>query len=435
MARKHCIDLRRTFNRLVPRRRLEELAVTTGAVRRVRKIGVVPLFWTLVLGFSTGHRRTLAGMRRAMESSAGVRVAPSAFYDRLTPALVKLLRAVLVELIDKLAGSHGKLSGALAAFRDVLIIDSSVIRLHDLLARRFPACRTNHTLAALKTHVVVSVRGVGARSLKLTSERVHDGPVLRAGRWVRGKLLLFDLGYYRFQLFACIQRQGGYFVTRLKDRANPVIVATHLKWRGRTVTLVGEHLQDVLARLKRRVIDLDVELRFQRRRYGDHRSSATMRVRLVGVLNPDTGRYHLYLTNVPPEKLSAEMIARTYAARWLIELTFRQLKTHFRLDQMPSRKRHVVEALVLSAFITMMLSGALLAQLRRRLGVALRGRLRQERWAAVFVALAQHILMCLLRPRPQITMLLRLVDTTWRHEAIDPNRGRLDLLQRVQQVA
>lgn len=40
-----------------------------------------------------------------------------------------------------------------------------------------------------------------------------------------GRLLLFDLGYFRYQLFDAIGRQGGYFLTRLKQNANPEIIA------------------------------------------------------------------------------------------------------------------------------------------------------------------------------------------------------------------
>jgi hypothetical protein len=49
--------------------------------------------------------------------------------------------------------------------------------------------------------------------VKIPSGREADGPLLRAGKWVRGKLLLFDLGYYRFQLFQCIDREGGFFIS------------------------------------------------------------------------------------------------------------------------------------------------------------------------------------------------------------------------------
>lgn len=50
----------------------------------------------------------------------------------------------------------------------------------------------------------MSVTGKGPRPVKITSERVRERPLLRAGRWVEGLLLLFDLGYHRYQWFACI---------------------------------------------------------------------------------------------------------------------------------------------------------------------------------------------------------------------------------------
>jgi IS4 transposase len=103
-------------------------------------------------------------------------------------------------------------------FRDVLATDSTLVRLHELLERSFPASRTNHTKAAAKLHVVMSVQGKGMRSVKLSSGRQHDSPVLKVGRWVRDRLLLFDLGYFRYGLFDRIDAQGGYFISRLKQR-------------------------------------------------------------------------------------------------------------------------------------------------------------------------------------------------------------------------
>jgi IS4 transposase len=124
--------------------------------------------------------------------------------------------------------------------------------------------------------------------VKIPSGREADGPLLRAGKWVRGKLLLFDLGYYRFQLFQCIDREGGSFISRRKDGTNPVITALHQQLRGRKVPLVGEKLEDVLGRLKRRVIDVEVELDDRKRSYGGKRSGASYRCRLVGVWNDET---------------------------------------------------------------------------------------------------------------------------------------------------
>jgi IS4 transposase len=435
MARKKSTSIRRALNRLIPKTRLKALAIETGAIARERKIGIVELFWTLVLGFATGSERTLAGLRRAFEKATGTTVVPSAFYDRFTPKLVRLLKTVLGDVMDKTARMNGKMRGALAGFRDVLLTDSTVVRLHDLLQKAFPACRTNHTQAALKAHVILSVTGRGPASVKVTSERVHDGPVLRAGRWVKDTLLIFDLGYYRFQLFACIERQGGYFLTRLKDKANPLITAVHRTWRGRSVNVVGQRLQDVIKRLRRETIDMEVELRFRRRQYGGRCSTARARFRLVGVRDEKTGDYHLYVTNIPVEKLSAEDVARTYAVRWLIELAFKQLKSQYRLDQMPSSKRHIVEALLYAALITMMASRVLLDHVRARLRAEMADRIPEDRWAAVFAAAAQEILALVVRSAAQAQGLAPFVQAMLMREAVDPNRRRLRLLARIEQRA
>jgi len=114
MARNQSADIRRVLSRLVSKARLKRLAADIGVVLRERKIGVVALFWTLVLGFATGNERTLAGLRRAFEKATGTTVVPSAFYNRFTPKLVRLLKAILGEVMDKTARMNGALRGVLA---------------------------------------------------------------------------------------------------------------------------------------------------------------------------------------------------------------------------------------------------------------------------------------------------------------------------------
>ncbi len=73
---------------------------------------------------------------------------------------------------------------------------------------------------------------------------------------------------------------------------------------------------------------------------------------MIGIRDPRTGDYHFYVTNIPLEKLAAEDVRATYALRWQVELLFKELKQSYRLDQMPSRKRHIVEALLYAAILT-----------------------------------------------------------------------------------
>lgn len=431
MARLKSIGIRRQMASLISTQMLNVLAQYAGMTRRRRKVEPVGLFWTIVLGFATGRQRTLAGLRRSFQRSTGVRLVPSAFYDRFSEELARFFRLVVEELLNRVEASQLQLRGTLSSFRDVILTDSTLIRLHDLLEKRFPACRTNHTRASAKLHVVMSVMGHGLRSIKLTSGRQHDGPVFTTGRWVKDRLLLFDLGYYRYQLFDRIDRQGGYFICRLKDNANPLITAVLGSDAVGGVSLTGQRLQHVVNRLRRETLDMTIRVEFRRRAYYGLRSGAVREFRLVGVRDTATASYHLYVTNIPIQRLAATEVAAVYGARWQIELMFKELKSCYRLEDMPSRKPHVVETLLLASVVTMLASRRLLRAVRERLR-SLKGQVPEGRWAELFAAVASQILDLILAPAPLARAMARWLEAMLLHEALDPNLSRQLLLRRVQ---
>jgi IS4 transposase len=241
------------------------------------------------------------------------------------------------------------------------------------------------------------------------------------GAWVRGCLLLFDLGYYSFHLFDRIDRNGGYFLTRLKSNANPLILRANRRWRGASIPVLGAHLQDVLGSLKRQVLDVQVLVRFRRRTYRDRRSVGQQPLRLVALRDPDSPRYHCFLTNVPTRRLRAEDIARTYALRWQVEILFKAMKHHGHLDQLPSEKKCVVDCLIWASLLAVMVSQTL-----RRLILRMLPKTRFVpllRWAALFARIANALLRVVLAPDPEAdTQLLRLLI----QDAPDPNLRRRD---------
>jgi len=431
VARTQFIGIRRQLASLISKKTLEELAHDTDMMRRRRKVDPMALFWTVVLGFGAGRERTLAGLRRLYEKSTGAALVPSAFYDRFTKPLAEFFRVVAAELIDTLDKTQVSYRGLLGSFRDVLLTDSTLIRLHELLERSFPACRTNHTKAAAKLHMVMSVKGKGPQSIKLTSGRQHDGPVLKVGRWVKDHLLLFDLGYFRYQLFDAIDGHGGYFISRLKENANPLILAVRGAEGDKADWVVGRRLREIIDRLRRDELDADVEVSFRRRCYLGTRSGASRQLRLVAVKNAQTGRYHLYITNIPAERLTARQVALVYGARWQIELLFKEMKSCYGLEEMPSRKRHIVETLLYASVITLLVSRRLLHAVQRKLAVRQR-HVPEGRWGAIFATVAATVLDVLLMPARIGEVLERWVERMLLHEAADPNRGRLLLLQRVE---
>ena len=428
MARAKFIGIRETLTSLLPKAELEHLAYESGMVRRRRKVDPSAMLWTLTLGFAAGRERTLAGLRRMYQRATGTSLVASAFYDRFTPELVRFLRAVVGELCGRLSEHEPACQGLLSKFTDVVVTDASVVKLHRLLARRYPGTRTNSNPAAAKLHL--GVKGKGLERVKLTGERANDHRSLRMGPWVAGRLLLFDLGYFRYQLFDCIDRNGGTFLTRIPAGANPLIVGMNRKWRGRTVALEGKRLDDVAGKLRRMTLDVEVEVEFPRRVYDGKRRTHRRRFRLIGVRDPNSASYWFYLTNIPVEEFDAESLAQVYACRWQVEHIFKGLKSHYRLAQLPTRKGRIVEALILSAIITLLLSRELLDTVRRRLRRQ-RHRVPEARWASLFAAVASSILDLLTLPARTARALARRLEPMLLHEAIDPNRGRLLLLQRV----
>ena len=181
---------------LFPSAYLRDQARATGVIQRDRKVDPVALFWTLVLGFGIGKTRRLSDLRRRYIAATGQWLCRSAFYDRFTERLVLFLRQAVVIAIQTVYPAAPSLMGPLEAFVDLILIDATVIRLHDLAQQAYAACRTNHTQAAAKLHLVFSVLGKSPQRVKLTAERRHESRALTIGAWVKGRLLLFDLGYF-----------------------------------------------------------------------------------------------------------------------------------------------------------------------------------------------------------------------------------------------
>ncbi len=143
---------------------------------------------------------------------------------------------------------------------------------------------------------------------------------------MKDNILLFDLGYFKYELFSRIRRNKGYFVSRLKQSANPTIVSVLHAYRGNPVDLAGKKLKEILPHLQGEVIDVEVEVSIKGKKtekdgafevYRPKGSTSKVKetFRLVGVLDKESKTYHFYLTNITPEQLSAEDVALLYRAR------------------------------------------------------------------------------------------------------------------------
>jgi hypothetical protein len=79
------------------------------------------------------------------------------------------------------------LSEKLNGFKDLVVADGTVIRLHDKLSKQFPGTRGK---SEIKIHAAVGITG-NTKSGAIYSGKTADVKTLRIGDWVKEQILLF----------------------------------------------------------------------------------------------------------------------------------------------------------------------------------------------------------------------------------------------------
>jgi len=427
MTHSRVSHIRDSLTSLISPQLIRRRARSLGVVKRLRKIDVVALVYALVLGFERGSRRSLASFRRAYCSSTGVTVAPSAFYDRFTPELAELMKQLTTHAFEHLKEGPSRLRRTLAAFAKIFIADGSLVRLHPNLRDDYPSVWTNHTKAGAKLHVTIDGATRTPEILSVVPGSKHDVTLLNVGPWCKDALLVFDLAYYQGKLFRQILDQGGHFLCRVKKDANFVIlVAKKSRW-------VGLKHKEVLQEMHGKTFEVEVDYMYRHIPERDW-SKRHLRLRLIAVWRQDIAQHRLYLTSAAPSQLESKTAAAVYALRWEIELLFRELKSQFKIDDMPSGNKATTECLVYAALLTMAFGRKLLRALQIRhpsTSESVRA-FPSERCAIVMRSVAPQLLALILGP-PHAR--LDLESRLWiilQREAPDPNRNRMLLLERAQ---
>ena len=405
---------------------LRNTAKETGFIKRERKIDPVLMFWTLVLGFGVQLQRTLAQLRRLYEERGEVHISPGSFYERFSPELVTFLHKCVVHGLENIAqGPKRVLNEQLQRFKDLVFQDSTVVRVNDKLAYKWPATRSRRVAAGVKVGMLVSAVADGPRRVALFPERTSEVKTLKIGPWVKDRILLIDLGFYKHQSFTRIKENGGFFISRLKGKVDPLIITSNRSCRGRSIDVVGKRFRDVESRLKREVLDVDVELQFKRRAYRGKKRADIQQFRLVAVYNVEAKAYHSYLTNIPTDDFNAKEIAILYSARWEIELIFKELKSRYGLDILPTANPDIVEALLWVGILTLIVSRRVYT-LVYSANLENAPRYTHLRWATIFAEKAHRLLDAVLAYENINAGLMELFEV-YGSQALDPNVKRTRL--------
>jgi hypothetical protein len=270
------------------------------------------------------------------------KVSKQALWKKMQEEQIVFLKKVLTVIIKGFIGQ--KKATKLKMFNDVIIEDSTHIKLNDKLYKEYPGNENQNKTtkkAILKIQAAYSITRRRFIRFAITSFRDNDQgysqKILQVVK--KGDLLIRDLGYFVLKSFKDLNKEGVYFISRLwkginvlsKKDGTVIDLAKMLKKRGQLDIEVFLGKQE---QLPVRLIALPVEEKVANERRRKAKSNRDKRC--------SPNKEHLYLlgwelfiTNVTKETLTTENIAELYFIRWRIETIFKSWKSYFRITDIP----------------------------------------------------------------------------------------------------
>ncbi len=316
------------------------LARTTGFVRRQRKLTGATFVQALVFGWLSKSDGSLAEMSQSA-ANVGVAISRQGLEQRFTPEAVALLQGVLEAALQQVLVIPGAALPVLERFNGVYLMDSTVIVLPDSLITVWPGCGGSQgENAALKISVGWEMQHGNLCDIYLHAGREHDqhAPMQSANLPV-GALRSADLGYFKLKAFARMDQEGVYWLSRYK-------IGTAL------YTPKGQrlHLVSVLAAQTGDLLDLDIQLGARERiacrllaqrvpeqvvqqRRDQLLDTARKKQQPVSPIAWQLAVWTIGLTNAPRRKLSLQEVLVVLTYRWQMELLFKLWKNEGQLDE------------------------------------------------------------------------------------------------------
>ncbi len=234
----------------------------------------------------------------------------------------------------------------------LLTLDSTTI---ELCASMFDWALWRRTKGAVKLHLLLDHEGHLPVFGLVTVGKVADVTVAQNIDFPRGSIVAIDRGYIDYKLFTRWTRQGVFFVSRLKARADVVAV------QSRPVPKGGCILKDEIIRLKP---------------FEAGRPDLEDLRRVVVWLEDKQEELVLVSNNF---KLAASTIASIYKQRWQIELFFKLLKQQLKIKTFVGTSANAVRIQIWTALIAVLVVRYL--QFRSRFRWAVSNLVALLRWS------------------------------------------------------
>ena len=323
----------------------EEAARTTRFVQRTSPLGGATFSQALVFGFLGNPQATLEELTQTA-ATLGTVISPQALDQRFTASAAACLEQVLLAAIARVITAEPVTIPLLRRFPAVYVQDSSTIALPEVFAAQWRGCggsTASGTSAALKLQARLEMC-TGRLDVQLQEGRASDRTAVLPGLLPAGALRLADLGYWSLDAFAALAPHEVFWLSRLQMQT-AVYDATGdrrelLEFLEAQPTdtielavMLGER-QRLAARLLAVRVPQDVADTRRRRL----RQAARDKGRQVSATRLALTAWTMFVTNVPPERLTLREALVLGRMRWQIELLFKLWKSQGRVDESRSTK-------------------------------------------------------------------------------------------------
>jgi hypothetical protein len=219
----------------------------------------------------------------------------------------------------------------------VYALDSTVI---DLCLSVFDWAPFRSTKAAVKLHTLLDLRGAIPAFIHVSDGKMGDVSVLDILPVEAGAFYLMDRGYLDYSRLYRLHQAGAFFVTRAKRDLNARRVYSSPNDRATGV-----------------ICDQTIAMNGPRIRgdYPEH-------LRRIRFKDPATGKRLVFLSN--NTSLPALTIAALYKARWQVELIFKWIKQHLRIERFLGTSKNAVKTQIWCAVATYALIAIIKKELR-----------------------------------------------------------------------
>jgi len=187
----------------------------------------------------------------------------------------------------------------------IYVLDSTII---ELCLSTFKWAYFELGKSAVKIHTQLDLKGNIPAFFLITEAKVHDINFLDILEFEKNAFYIMDRGYLDFERLYKINRKDAYFIVRAK---------------------AGLSLKRLYSRKVDRITGVRCDQIIKLRHFYSKKNYPE-KLRRVKYYDIETNKYYVYLTN--NFDLDAKVIADLYKHRWQIELFFKWIKQHLRIE-------------------------------------------------------------------------------------------------------